>query len=256
VNWEISLIEHHKMNEFAARMITIIIGGTLSILFISLDPRALRAFFNLIYAYSMIEYCQLLELNKFVWAVTTLLPMMIYESDMLWLAIFNYLILLAYDPKDTVRSILGVIWFYPAMWSCIQIGVHHGATMIIILLTIAWMSDGMAYMLGKYVGSVKLAPSISPNKTVEGSLSGVCGSLFITYFISIFYDGIPRSDLLNISIISAVFGQLGDLFESAFKRKLGVKDTGVIMGRGHGGLIDRFDSIFFAIPLVHYYLNN
>ncbi|KGM44787.1 phosphatidate cytidylyltransferase, partial [Neobacillus niacini] len=110
-----------------------------------------------------------------------------------------------------------------------------------------------AYFVGKATGRTKLWPEISPNKTVEGSLGGVVCALIVAVLFSLLTD--INANLLSLLVITAVlsiFGQIGDLVQSAFKRHFGVKDSGNILP-GHGGILDRFDSLLFVLPLLHFF---
>jgi len=104
---------------------------------------------------------------------------------------------------------------------------------------IVWVNDTFAYLIGKNFGKQKLFPSISPKKTVEGFLGGLLTLRFNNWLI--------------LAVIISVIGTIGDLIESKFKRQANVKDSGVIMP-GHGGLLDRFDSIIFAAPFIYLFL--
>ncbi|CAH0213057.1 Phosphatidate cytidylyltransferase [Peribacillus sp. Bi96] len=128
-----------------------------------------------------------------------------------------------------------------------------GLGLIYILLTLftIWATDSGAYFIGKSLGKRKLWPEISPNKTVEGFIGGlfsamIVGALFYA-FSSLDYTLLQ---LLMISLIIGVFGQLGDLVQSAYKRHYGVKDSGKLLP-GHGGILDRLDSVIFILPILH-----
>lgn len=118
---------------------------------------------------------------------------------------------------------------------------------------LVWVNDTFAFLVGKNFGKQKLFPSISPKKTVEGFLGGLFFSCVASYFIAEYLHIISFNSWLFLAIIISVFGTLGDLIESKFKRQAKVKDSGVIMP-GHGGLLDRLDSIIFAAPFVFLYL--
>ena len=127
-----------------------------------------------------------------------------------------------------------------------------GLTYLIFALIVVWATDSGAYFTGRKVGKRKLWPEISPNKTVEGFVGGIIWALvaaFIIHFIS------PLTTsyfiLIGITIAASIFGQLGDLVESAIKRHYNVKDSGKILP-GHGGILDRFDSLLFVLPLLHF----
>ena len=117
-----------------------------------------------------------------------------------------------------------------------------------------WTNDTFAFLVGKNLGKQKLFEKISPKKTVEGFLGGLFFSCVASYFIAKFTNTLDFTNWLILSIIISVFGTLGDLIESKFKRQANVKDSGVIMP-GHGGLLDRLDSIVFAAPFIYSFLN-
>jgi len=116
-----------------------------------------------------------------------------------------------------------------------------------------WTNDTFAFLVGKNFGKQKLFEKISPKKTVEGFLGGLFFASVASYFIATFTETLNFNHWLILAIIISVFGTLGDLIESKFKRQANVKDSGIIMP-GHGGLLDRLDSIIFAAPFVYLYL--
>ncbi|GGX20407.1 hypothetical protein GCM10007384_22140 [Aquimarina muelleri] len=118
---------------------------------------------------------------------------------------------------------------------------------------ITWVNDTFAYLVGKNLGKNKLLERISPKKTIEGFIGGLIFSLLAGYLIAIFSDILSIEIWLIISIIMSIFGTLGDLIQSKFKRQAGVKDSGTIMP-GHGGIYDRLDSIIFASPFLYAFL--
>ncbi len=118
---------------------------------------------------------------------------------------------------------------------------------------LVWINDSFAYLIGKNFGKQKLFPSISPKKTVEGFLGGLFFACIASFFIAKYFDTLGFTNWLILAIIVSVFGTLGDLIESKFKRQAGVKDSGVIMP-GHGGLLDRLDSLIFASPFIYLFL--
>lgn len=118
---------------------------------------------------------------------------------------------------------------------------------------LVWVNDTFAFLVGKNFGKQKLFEKISPKKTVEGFIGGLFFSSVASYFIATFTETLSFNHWLVLAIIISVFGTLGDLIESKFKRQAGVKDSGVIMP-GHGGLLDRLDSIIFAAPFIHLFL--
>ncbi len=118
---------------------------------------------------------------------------------------------------------------------------------------ITWTNDSFAYLVGKNFGKRKLLERISPKKTIEGFIGGFIFSVLAGYLIAIFSHTLSISIWLIISIIMSIFGTLGDLIQSKFKRQAGVKDSGTIMP-GHGGIYDRLDSVIFASPFLYAFL--
>jgi phosphatidate cytidylyltransferase len=118
---------------------------------------------------------------------------------------------------------------------------------------LVWANDTFAFLVGKNFGKQKLFEKISPKKTVEGFLGGLFFSCIASYFIATFTETLNFTNWLILGIIISVFGTLGDLIESKFKRQANVKDSGIIMP-GHGGLLDRLDSIIFAAPFIYLFL--
>jgi len=132
----------------------------------------------------------------------------------------------------------------------------YSPTIILGVFILIWTNDTFAYIVGKSIGKHKLFERISPKKTIEGFIGGIVFSIFAGYLISRFYIN-PNPNHLQKSIviwtitalIVGIFGTIGDLIESKFKRIAGVKDSGKIMP-GHGGILDRLDSVIFVAPFV------
>lgn len=123
---------------------------------------------------------------------------------------------------------------------------------LLYALFIVWTTDSGAYMIGRKIGKHKLAPHISPNKTWEGSIGG---SLVATIVGSVFWYFFPTGHfslgiMILLTLVFSIVGQFGDLVESALKRYYGVKDSGKILP-GHGGILDRFDSLLLVLPVIH-----
>ena len=126
----------------------------------------------------------------------------------------------------------------------------NGNYFLIFLLVIVWVNDIAAYIIGTAIGKIKLAPKISPKKTIEGSIAGIFFSIIAIIFLNhwLNYD---LNKLIVIGIAVSVFGQCGDLFESMLKRGAKIKDSGKLIP-GHGGVLDRFDSLLFAAPVFYF----
>ena len=130
---------------------------------------------------------------------------------------------------------------------------EDGNLLILFLFLIIWLSDVMSYYWGKNFGKKYLAPLVSPNKTVEGSLAGLAGSLAAGVIAgSWFLDHIMMVHCLLVAFICGTIGQFGDLAESLLKRQANIKDSGNILP-GHGGMLDRIDSLLFAGPAFYCY---
>ncbi len=121
-----------------------------------------------------------------------------------------------------------------------------------------WLADSTAYFVGSFMGKRKLCPNISPNKTVEGALGGIIGSVLGALLAGVVFQFIVYRNvefnylaLLVIGVYCSVVSILGDLVFSVIKRDCGIKDYGSIMP-GHGGLLDRFDSVIFCVPVVYF----
>ena len=126
-----------------------------------------------------------------------------------------------------------------------------GLAYVFYVLFTLWATDSGAYFMGKAFGKTKLWPEISPNKTIEGALGGICFAIVVAIIFALTGTlDISLVKLLFMGIVIAVFGQLGDLVQSAFKRHYGVKDSGTILP-GHGGILDRSDSWLFVFPILH-----
>lgn len=164
--------------------------------------------------------------------------------------------------KSIAFSILGMVYLYLfAFWILIRqlplvTGYDYasGGYWMVSLFLIVWSCDTAAYFGGKGLGMHKLAPVISPHKTKEGALFGVLGAIFaaaVIHYVSI--QSLKLTDLLVVAVLVGTLGQLGDLFESLLKRSAQLKDTSTLIP-GHGGVLDRFDSLLFVSPWIYLYL--
>ncbi|MBT4679983.1 MAG: phosphatidate cytidylyltransferase [Flavobacterium sp.] len=130
----------------------------------------------------------------------------------------------------------------------------YEASVILSLIIFIWVNDSFAFFVGKNLGKRKLFESVSPKKTIEGFLGGVFFSLITAFLVSYFCDFLSLTNLLVISLIASIIGTIGDLVESKFKRQANTKDSGTIMP-GHGGILDRLDSLLFVAPFVYLYIH-
>lgn len=158
-------------------------------------------------------------------------------------------------------TILGIIYVAVPMALLHQLSYFNGSyfgntydyDLLIGYFFILWANDTGAYLIGRKLGKTKLFPRISPNKTWEGTIGGVCLGIFIAYLNSLLFSDFTSSIWMVIGVIVVIFGSLGDLVESLFKRSLNIKDSGKLLP-GHGGVLDRFDGIFISAPMVYTFL--
>jgi phosphatidate cytidylyltransferase len=154
------------------------------------------------------------------------------------------------------RQMLGIVYI-PLSLSLLLLvrNMEHGVLWIFWLLIVCFMNDTGAFYSGTFLGKRKLAPRISPKKTIEGSVGGIVAAVTAGVVLSLIFFKSPVMILtmLPCSFLIAVAGQVGDLFESVMKRASSVKDSGRILP-GHGGMLDRIDGLLFAIPVLYAYL--
>jgi phosphatidate cytidylyltransferase len=127
----------------------------------------------------------------------------------------------------------------------------HGGGIVVIVLVATFLGDTGAYLGGRAFGSRRLAPAISPNKTVEGLLIGIVTGIAAAWFAGLYQDWLSGPDALLLGAAVAVVAPLGDLFESFVKREAATKDSGTIFG-AHGGALDRLDAVIFSIVAGYY----
>lgn len=132
-------------------------------------------------------------------------------------------------------------------------GQEYNPYIIVGVFVLIWANDSFAYLIGKSMGRRKLFERISPNKTVEGFLGGLVLTAVISYPVFLLSGVFSFKIWLIIALITSIFGTFGDLIQSKLKRQAGVKDSGSIMP-GHGGLLDRLDSILFASTFIYSFL--
>jgi phosphatidate cytidylyltransferase len=151
-------------------------------------------------------------------------------------------------------TLLGVVWIGIPLVHAVLLRElpDHGAALLIDVLVGTFVADTAAYATGRMFGSHKIAPNLSPNKTVEGLVGGFLIGTMGFWFAGLYQDWLSGVDALLIGAAVAVAAPIGDLFESMLKRDLGTKDTGTLFGP-HGGLLDRLDAVFFTV-VVGYYL--
>ena len=129
----------------------------------------------------------------------------------------------------------------------------YASSIILGVFILIWSNDTFAFLVGKNFGKTKLLKEISPNKTVEGFFGGMVACFIASYFIAKNFTSLSLTQWIVIAALVSIFGVLGDLIESMFKRQAGLKDSSNLIP-GHGGFLDRFDSVIFAAPFIFIYL--
>ena len=214
--------------------------------------------FSIIYIYfALTEY--LLNINNqpnswFNDLKDTLLIFSIFISLFLLRDLFSTKNLTIVLIKKYFRFVFYVTSSFIFIYLIANFNGFYDPSIILGCFILIWVNDSFAYMVGKKFGKQKLFYSISPHKTVEGFLGGLLFCCISASIVSRYVDdSISTSNWLTMAIIVSVFGTLGDLIESKFKRESNVKDSGKIMP-GHGGILDRLDSIIFASPYIYLFL--
>lgn len=172
-------------------------------------------------------------------------------SIVLLLLIYTVIVKNRYTFDHASFSIFGALYVGIGFYYLIETRLA-GIEYVIFALLVIWMTDTGAYFIGRKIGKRKLWPDISPNKTIEGFVGGILSAVvFACLFQAIYPITSSYLILIGVTIVASIIGQLGDLVESALKRHYDVKDSGTILP-GHGGILDRFDSLLFVLPLLHF----
>lgn len=215
-------------------------------------------------------YCLWQKLSVHTWLPGSLLGGLLFVGSAYWIKgdLFSGAVLLtllvtvcylvAVYPAFTITDMAATL-FTPiyAGWLLTHIillrQLPNGFNIVLLVLVATWSTDTFAYFVGINLGRRKLAPVISPNKSMEGSIGGVAGSILAVLIVGLAGRQLSVLDCVVLGLVIGIIGQVGDLLESAFKRMAGVKDSGRLIP-GHGGILDRFDSLYLTAPLVYYYL--
>ncbi len=185
----------------------------------------------------------------------------------LFYAFFILLILFAaivfgygkYSLADISLTLFGILYIV-VLFSFIPLtrGMKNGDHYIYLIFIGAWATDTFAYFAGRFFGKTRFLPVVSPNKTLEGAVGGVFGCIagmlaFGVYMNSV-SDAVPLYHFILMGVLCGVISQLGDWTASAVKRQVKIKDYGTLMP-GHGGVLDRFDSILLVAPVIYFYIS-
>lgn len=157
-----------------------------------------------------------------------------------------------------MAELLGILYFslclYPALPIRYDFGPAVGMHWLLILLATIWTGDTAALAVGRTIGRTRFAPLLSPKKTNEGAIGGLLAGVLVAILLQQFlFKDLPLLHVILVSILAGIFGQLGDLAESMIKRAAAIKDSSHLIP-GHGGALDRMDSLLFAFPVLYFYL--
>jgi phosphatidate cytidylyltransferase len=258
------------MNGTLKRALSGAVYITLLLSCILYSKESLAILFAILLVFGVYEYAKMTAVNFYVGIVIAGASYYSFYNESYNLVINNSITILSilislrllfflFQKKEQNFSLLtqysvliGYIIFPFILTNYVPIGVRgYNSDILISIFVLIWTNDTFAYLIGKTFGKNKLFPSVSPKKTIEGFIGGllfsiICGILLGKYFIGVKHIYF----WIIIAIIVSVFSTLGDLIESKLKRVAGVKDSGSIMP-GHGGILDRLDSIIFVIPFIN-----
>jgi phosphatidate cytidylyltransferase len=149
-----------------------------------------------------------------------------------------------------------VTYMYPIRYHDYAVGATAGTVLLMFPIILTWSTDTGAYFVGRALGKHKLISSVSPAKTIEGAIGGVVFAIVIAWlYVMFLLKPMAQLTMLPVgltvfAILISIVGQTGDLVESLFKRDAGVKDSSTLLP-GHGGILDRFDSLLFVLPVAY-----
>lgn len=180
-----------------------------------------------------------------------------YPGDAVVLILVFYMVVMTifyprFTPIDAVATFFSTVYTGLLIFLYLLSTLPNGFVWLVLLLACTWSNDTMAYLVGRRWGNRRMAPELSPGKTMEGALGGVLASIIAALAVALFFTQ-PLWPVMFLGMITGMAAQAGDLVESAIKRQAGVKDAGKLIP-GHGGILDRFDSMLFTAPLVYYFV--
>ena len=204
-------------------------------------------------------------------SISVLFAVVVYNADarFLWVCLVPILLIfveeLFKNEKNPLRNVaftvLSLVYItLPLMTAMMIVFGRYGESVVTFnpgilvgILILIWIFDSMAYVVGVPLGKHRLYERVSPKKSWEGTIGGTVFTIAAGFFMHNFFEGINSNDWVVIAVLVVVFGTIGDLIESQFKRSINVKDSGETLP-GHGGLLDRLDSFIFTLPWVFIYL--
>ena len=226
-----------ESNSCIAALVPAVVVTGLSFLFISPDSASLNQLAT--------PHYTVLALGFAWWIIASGMAITYPKTTNLW------------QNSKALRHVFGFLTLIPFLWSVIilrasdiSVDPYHGAKLVLYVCFLVWAADSGAYFAGKSMGKRKMAPHVSPNKTIEGLIGGIIAALIVGWLFAGWFDIQFTSSIhmVIITLITVVISVLGDLVESMFKRVSGIKDSSNIIP-GHGGILDRIDSLTAAFPV-------
>lgn len=268
------LVVWKEKNKLKQRIITAVIAAAL---FIPLVIIGGWPFTLVVYAMGTVGLYELLRMKKlsifsvpgilsWIALIVLLLPAQLTQSfeqtigytkvevafmSVLLLSVYTVLVKNKFTFDDAAFSLFGAMYVGIGFYYLIETRMA-GIEFVVYALLVIWSTDSGAYFVGRKLGKNKLWPEISPNKTIEGFFGGIATAVVMAIIFNLLFPVTSSFVILiGVTVIASIVGQIGDLVESALKRHYDVKDSGSILP-GHGGILDRFDSLLFVLPLLHF----
>lgn len=253
---------------FAIILLILVVFSNQYVFDIAVVLIAAMGIFEVVTALGLAEY-------KIMTSISVLMPLVFmlisyfaweYALAAVFLFIAAYLLVMLFDHKrysfKTAAMFMMISLMVTLAFIYVSLTRHleNGILNVFVIFIGSWITDTCAYFTGFAIGKHKLAPSVSPKKTIEGSIGGIVGvtvilAAYTTVFGNIMNITVNITSAVCIGLICGVISQFGDLCASVIKRENNIKDFGKIMP-GHGGVMDRFDSFIFVAPVVYYFLNS
>jgi len=240
---------------FIVLMCIIIAGCVWEFLQITCEKSVVR---NLICIGSAITFSALIGLRNWneSWFNNPIVTYYLFVFTLIGLCLFEMTTRADKPFQNIAFSIFSLAYYAFFLSSIFFIAFENGTYLcwkIFAIIALTWTNDTMAYLVGSRVGKTKMFERMSPNKTWEGTIGGIVCTILVAFIFYLLLGILSPLTWLGLAIIIGAFGTLGDLVESMLKRSYAVKDTGSLLP-GHGGLLDRFDSLTFHLPLSVYFL--